>query len=307
MGRRKNGRNVNGIVLLDKEIGGSSNHVLQQVRRLFQANKAGHTGALDPLASGMLPICLGEATKFSGFLLDSDKTYDVTAKLGERTTTSDADGEVVQTRDVTSNESDILTAISNFTGKSKQIPSMFSALKYQGKPLYVYARQGITVPREARDIEVFSITKVQIDLPFVSMQIHCSKGTYIRTIVDDLGEQLGCGAYVTHLHRTQVASFPNDQMISMAQLEAKLEQDGLDALDALLLPMDTAAIQLPKVTIASDLVTKVQHGQAIAVPKGCSFNSEQLVRMYEDECKFLGVGAVKSDGLIHPKRLVVYE
>jgi tRNA pseudouridine55 synthase len=307
MGRRKNGRNINGIVLLNKAVGGSSNHVLQRVRRLYQANKAGHTGALDPLASGMLPICLGEATKFSGFLLDSDKTYEVTAKLGIRTTTSDADGEVVQTRAVESSEAEILQAISRFKGKSKQVPSMFSALKYQGKPLYSYAREGITVPREARDIEVFSISDVNIELPLVSMKIHCSKGTYIRTIVDDLGELLGCGAYVTRLHRTRVAGFPTEQMLSMTELENKLAQDGLNALDSLLLPMDTAARQLPELTIAHDLASKVQHGQAIQVPEGVSYHSEQLVRVYDEHSRFLGVGTVKSDGLIYPKRLVVYE
>ena len=185
---RKKGRDVHGVFLLDKPQGVSSNDIMQKVKRLFKANKAGHTGALDPLATGMLPICLGEATKFSQFLLDSDKRYVVTAKLGERTDTSDAEGQVVQSREVNVAEADILAALSAFRGEILQVPTMFSALKHNGKPLYEYARAGITVEREARPITIFELKFIDYQAPFLTLEVHCSKGTYIRTLVDDLGE-----------------------------------------------------------------------------------------------------------------------
>lgn len=207
MARRRKGRPVNGVILLDKPTGISSNDALQKVKRIYFAEKAGHTGALDPLATGMLPICLGEATKFSQFLLDSDKRYRVIAKLGERTNTSDSDGEVVETRDINVTPELLDECIDKFRGESDQVPSMFSALKYQGKPLYEYARQGIEVPREARKITVYEIVLHRFEGDEVEMEVHCSKGTYIRTIVDDLGEMLGCGAHVTMLRRTAVAKY----------------------------------------------------------------------------------------------------
>lgn len=189
MARRRRGRPVDGVLLLDKPTGASSNDVLQKVKRIYFAEKAGHTGALDPLATGMLPICLGEATKFSQFLLDSDKRYRVIAKLGERTNTSDSDGEVVETREVKVDRGLLERCIAKFRGTTEQIPSMYSALKYQGKPLYEYARQGISVPRESRPITVFEINLLRFEGQEVEMEVHCSKGTYIRTIVDDLGDR----------------------------------------------------------------------------------------------------------------------
>ena len=186
MARRRRGRPIDGVLLLDKPTSISSNDALQKVKRIYFAEKAGHTGALNPLATGMLPICLGEATKFSQFLLDSDKRYRVIAKLGERTDTSDSDGEVVQTREVKIDRGLLERCIAKFRGTTDQIPSMFSALKYQGKPLYEYARQGIEVPRESRKITVFEITLIRFEGHEVEMEVHCSKGTYIRTIIDDL-------------------------------------------------------------------------------------------------------------------------
>ncbi len=205
MARRPKGRLVDGIVLLDKDTGMSSNFALQRVKRIYNAAKAGHTGALDPLATGMLPICLGEATKFSQHLLDADKRYLVTAKLGERTDTSDSDGEVVQTRPVEFSMTQLEEALEHFRGDSMQVPSMYSALKYQGQPLYKYAREGKEVPREARPIHVYELKFISLENDELTLDIHCSKGTYIRTIVDDLGEMLGCGAHVIMLRRTQVA------------------------------------------------------------------------------------------------------
>ena len=224
MARRPKGRFIDGIVLLDKDTGMSSNFALQRVKRFFNANKAGHTGALDPLATGMLPICLGEATKFSQHLLDSDKRYLVTAKLGQRTDTSDSDGEVVQTRPVNVTQALLDEKLAFFRGTTQQIPSMYSALKYQGQPLYKYAREGIEVPRESRPITVFELNFIKLEGDELTLDIHCSKGTYIRTIIDDLGEMLGCGAHVVMLRRTQVAEYPYEKMVTLAQLEALLEQ-----------------------------------------------------------------------------------
>lgn len=241
------------------------------MKRLYFAEKAGHTGALDPLATGMLPICLGEATKFSQFLLDSDKRYRVIAKLGERTDTSDSDGEVVQTRDVKIDRGLLERCIAKFRGTTDQIPSMFSALKYQGKPLYEYARQGIEVPRESRKITVFEITLLRFEGHEVEMEVHCSKGTYIRTIVDDLGEMLGCGAHVTYLRRVGVARYPYEKMVTLEQLEALLEQareqdiEPRELLDPLLLPMDTAVEDLPEVNMNLALAELAQHGQPVQV------------------------------------------
>ncbi|MDP2572820.1 tRNA pseudouridine(55) synthase TruB [Vibrio penaeicida] len=310
MGRRRKGRPVNGVVLLDKPTGISSNDALQKVKRIYFAEKAGHTGALDPLATGMLPICLGEATKFSQFLLDSDKRYVVIAKLGERTNTSDSDGEVVETRDVNVTKEQLLECIEKFKGTTDQIPSMFSALKYQGRPLYEYAREGIEVPRESRKITVYSIQLLRFEGDEVEMEIHCSKGTYIRTITDDLGEMLGCGAHVTYLRRTGVANYPYDRMVTLEQLNELLEHandQGLppkDLLDALLLPMDTAVEDLPEVNLNAELTDMVQHGQPVQV-----FGApvEGTVRMTSgDEKLFIGVGEIDDNGKVAPKRLVVF-
>jgi len=310
MARRRKGRPINGVVLIDKPTGISSNDTLQKVKRLFFAEKAGHTGALDPLATGMLPVCLGEATKFSQFLLDSDKRYRVIAKLGERTDTSDSDGDVVETREVNVERENLLRCIETFRGETDQVPSMFSALKYQGRPLYEYARQGIEVPREARKITVYDIVLHRFENDEVEMEVHCSKGTYIRTIVDDLGEMLGCGAHVTMLRRTGVAKYPYEKMVTLEQLNELVEQahrdeqSPYDVLDALLLPMDTAVQDLPEVNLVPELVDMVQHGQPVQV---FGAPTEGVVRMTGGEERlFLGVAEMNDDGKIAPKRLVVY-
>ncbi|KIF49017.1 tRNA pseudouridine synthase B [Vibrio owensii 47666-1] len=310
MARRRKGRPINGVILLDKPTGISSNDALQKVKRIFFAEKAGHTGALDPLATGMLPICLGEATKFSQFLLDSDKRYRVIAKLGERTDTSDSDGEVVETRPVDVNLEKLEACIDTFRGESDQVPSMFSALKYQGKPLYEYARKGIEVPRESRKITVYEIVLHRFEGDEVEMEVHCSKGTYIRTIVDDLGEMLGCGAHVTMLRRTGVAKYPYEKMVTLEQLNELLEQAHRDEvapkewLDPLLLPMDTAVEDLPEVNLNAELTNLVQHGMPVQVfgaPEGTP------IRMTSGEDKlFIGVAEVNDDGKVAPKRLVVF-
>ncbi|NKF49710.1 tRNA pseudouridine(55) synthase TruB [Shewanella sp. WXL01] len=309
MARRQKGRFINGIVLLDKDTGMSSNHALQRVKRFFNANKAGHTGALDPLATGMLPVCLGEATKFSQHLLDSDKRYTVIAKLGQRTDTSDSDGEVVQEREVNFNDEQLQTALEHFRGDTMQVPSMFSALKYQGQPLYKYAREGIEVPREARPITVYELNFLGLQGDELTLDIHCSKGTYIRTIIDDLGEMLGCGAHVIMLRRTQVATYPYDRMVSLAQLEKLVDQakeqgvEPSDLLDPLLLPMDTAVSHFAEVNLPQAMLEYVMRGQAIQTP---GLQPDELVRITIGDAKqFVGIGSMNNDGLLAPKRLVV--
>ncbi|QJR82370.1 tRNA pseudouridine(55) synthase TruB [Alteromonas pelagimontana] len=303
MARRRKGRDINGIVLLDKPRGGSSNQILQKVRWLFNASKAGHTGALDPLASGMLPICLGEATKFSQFLLEAEKTYEVTAHLGIRTTTSDADGDVVEQREVNVDEAAVREVCESFKGPGKQIPSMFSALKYQGKPLYYYARLGQTVEREPRDIIIYELEILQIALPDVYMRVKCSKGTYIRSLVDDIGQKLGCGAYVTRLHRTEVADYPTDKMISLAALEAmnsSLADGQFDELDKLLLPMDSAVLRLPAIYLDDSEQHRFEHGQSVSGKTAQALQEGQSYRVYAEkpeQALFLGVG----DGITLPK------
>ena len=301
---RKRGRDIHGVFLLDKPQGMSSNDIMQKVKRIFQANKAGHTGALDPLATGMLPICLGEATKFSQFLLDADKRYLVTAKLGERTDTSDAEGQVVETREVKVKTPEILTALEQFRGDILQVPTMFSALKHNGKPLYEYARQGITVEREARPITIFELNFIEYNAPYLTLEVHCSKGTYIRTLVDDLGEVLGCGAHVTMLRRTAVADYPTEKMLDWHTLQSLAEQQDLALLDALLLPMDTAVAKLPALTLDENQTQGIGFGQRIKFDNPNRLQGQ--VRLFSHENRFLGVAMIDENNVIRPQRLVVY-
>lgn len=309
MARKPRGRFVDGIVLLDKDTGMSSNFALQRVKRIFNAAKAGHTGALDPLATGMLPICLGEATKFSQHLLDADKRYLVTAKLGVRTDTSDSDGEVVQEQPLNFTQQQLEQALEHFRGETMQVPSMFSALKYQGQPLYKYAREGIEVPREARPINVFELNFIKLEGDELTLDIHCSKGTYIRTITDDLGEMLGCGAHVIMLRRTQVAGYPYDKMVNLAQLEAMLadaqerEIAPKTVLDPLLLPMDTAVSDLKEINVSDELSPYLMNGNPVTV---ANLPVDELVRITLGEARqFVGIGEMNNDGLLAPKRLIV--
>ncbi|AJI94527.1 tRNA pseudouridine(55) synthase [Yersinia ruckeri] len=310
MGRpRRRGRDINGVLLLDKPLGLSSNDVLQKVKRLFSANRAGHTGALDPLATGMLPICLGEATKFSQFLLDSDKRYRVIARLGQRTDTSDAEGVLISERDINFTQEQLDAALESFRGDTQQVPSMYSALKHQGKPLYEYARQGIEVEREARDITVYELQFLRWEGTELELEIHCSKGTYIRTIIDDLGELLGCGAHVSYLRRLQVATYPSDRMVTLEQLSTMValaqaeERSPNPELDKLLLPMDSAVLNFPEVNLLPIVAAYVKQGQPVQV---AGAPTEGMVRMTEgEERNFIGIGIIADDGRVAPKRLVV--
>ena len=312
MAKRRKGRAIDGILLLDKPLEISSNHALQRVKRAFFAAKAGHTGALDPLATGMLPICLGEATKFSQFLLDADKTYLVTAKLGVRTTTSDADGEIVETKKVDITEAQLHAACEQFKGPIKQVPSMFSALKHQGKPLYFYARQGINIERPARDITIFSLEILRFEGDEVDMQVHCSKGTYIRSLVDDIGQILDCGAFVSKLHRTQVTDYPSDKMVTFEQLDELLanaqeqQLDPYESLDRLLIPMDTAVKNMPEAELNPIEAKYFYHGNPSKTTAVLNHAVGTAIRVYsESDHKFMGVGEVTEDGRVWPKRVVV--
>jgi len=306
---RRRGRDVHGVLLLDKQQGASSNDVLQKVKRLYNANRAGHTGALDPLATGMLPICLGEATKFSQYLLDSDKRYRVIARLGQRTDTSDADGQVVEERPVTFTATELASALESFRGNTQQIPSMYSALKYQGKKLYEYARQGIEVPREARPITVYELLFIRHEGDELELEIHCSKGTYIRTIIDDLGEKLGCGAHVIYLRRLAVSRYPIERMVTLEQLQELVHQaeqqeiPAAELLDPLLMPMDSPASDFPIVNIPSVVAAYFKNGQPV---RASTTPTEGLVRVTEgEEGKFIGMGEIDDEWRVAPRRLVV--
>lgn len=292
MNIKKTRRDVHGVLLLDKPQGMTSNDALQKVKRLFNAKKAGHTGALDPLATGMLPICFGEATKFSQYLLDSDKRYRVIAKLGERTDTSDADGQIISTRSVNITQSQIDEALTHFRGDILQVPTMFSALKYQGKPLYEYARQGIVIEREARPITVYDNQFIQYDSTKheLTLEIHCSKGTYIRTIIDDLGELLGCGAHVIYLRRLQVSNYPIDNMITLDELQN----------EPLLMPVDSPLQDRPKVVLSESQGKDILLGRTVIVENSVSV--ETLVRIYQGQ-QFIGAGTQIFNKL-SPKRLI---
>jgi len=300
MARRKKGRAISGILLLDKPHGLSSNAALQKVKRLYNAQKAGHTGALDPLATGMLPLCFGEATKFSQFLLESDKGYRVIGKLGERTDSGDSTGEIIETKSVNVSQKQLEKALEQFRGDIMQIPSMFSALKHQGQPLYKYARKGIEIERPPRPVTVYELDLIRFENDEVELEIECSKGTYIRNIIDDLGQALGCGAHVTELHRNFVADYPVEQMITLERLEADREQNL--SLDDYLLPMDTAVLHLDSAEIDLDSAGFFSHGQAINYP---NLNEGELIRVYRDDGVFLGIAEVDDQDMLAPKRLVV--
>jgi tRNA pseudouridine55 synthase len=302
MGRRRvRGRDVNGILLLDKPSGITSNDALQQVKRLFFAKKAGHTGSLDPLASGVLPICLGEATKVSAFLLDADKRYEVRCQLGVKTATADAEGEVISTRPVENyTEAQTEAVLEQFRGAIEQIPPMYSALKHEGQRLYKLARQGIEVEREPRPVTIHELTLTARGDDWLDIFVHCTKGTYVRTLVEDIGEQLGCGAHVSALRRTAVGPYGDDRLVTLEELEAIKEQDK-HATDDLLLPIATALPQWPNVNLSADAAFYLRQGQAVLVPRA---PTSGWVRLYEGEHTFLGMGEILDDGRVAPRRMM---
>ncbi|CAL1329376.1 tRNA pseudouridine(55) synthase TruB [Candidatus Providencia siddallii] len=304
-------RNINGTILLDKPICISSNKALQKIKQLFNAKKAGHTGTLDPIATGMLPICFGEATKFSQFLLNSNKEYIVIAKLGQRTDTSDSYGKIINERKVNFIKEDLYSALNSFKGKTFQIPPMYSALKYKGKPMYKYAKKGIIINRSPRLITINKIKYIRLENNELELEIHCLKGTYIRTIIDDLGELLGCGAHVIYLRRTKIYNYQNNQMIKIEKLISLKTQinEGNGSyeslLDTLLLPIDSGITHLPVIKLNKNNEKRFIYGQCIYTRFKNSY-AEQIIRVLNKDQNFLGIALINKNGDIFPKRLVNY-
>jgi tRNA pseudouridine55 synthase len=302
VGRKpRKGRRVDGIVLLDKPVSFGSNQVLQRVKRLFQARKAGHTGSLDKLASGLLPICLGEATKFSTFLLSSDKRYQAVFQLGATTTTGDAEGEVTRTDSFEPySRAQLQAVVERFIGEIEQIPPMHSAIKHKGQRLYKLAHRGLEVEREPRRITIHSLELREFGDDFIAVEVFCSKGTYIRTLAEDMGEALGCGAHVKALRRIAAGPFDASQMVGLERLE-QLADEGLDALDTVLVPMEAALAEWPGVRLPENAAFYLKKGQPVLVPKS---PTQGWVRLYAADDRFLGAGEVLDDGRIAPRRLV---
>lgn len=296
-------KDIDGILLLNKTLSISSNTALQKVKRLFQANKAGHTGSLDPLATGMLPICFGQATKYSQFLLDADKCYQVTGRLGQSTTTGDAEGPVIKTvSDFNVTEAQLQTVIKPFIGEITQSPSLYSALKYQGKPLYTYAREGIAVPKKVRKTTLFDITLTHFDGRDFTIVVLCAKGTYMRTLIEDIGNALGLGAYVTKLHRLYSFPYQNNRMYSYDELEKVAQSKGYHALIDYLLPIDAALNALPSVTFDQLTCLRLSQGQKVKTP--CQIDSGKYFRVYDEADTFYGVAYVNERDVLEPKRML---
>ncbi|MCE1183489.1 MAG: tRNA pseudouridine(55) synthase TruB [Rhodocyclales bacterium] len=292
---KKAWKQVDGVLLLDKALGMTSNDALQKARRLFSAAKGGHTGTLDPLASGLLPLCFGEATKFSADLLDADKTYEAELKLGVTTDSGDAEGQVTGTFTVNVSEADILAVLPQFTGAISQIPPMHSALKRDGRPLYELARQGIEVEREARAITIYAIEVLGFSGDSLRLRVKCSKGTYIRVLAADIGQALGCGAHLTGLRRTEVADLTLANAMTLADLEAMSEEARI----AVLQPVDALLQSLPSLTLAGEAEQRFRHGNPVEMPPGLTGK----IRVYAAD-RLIGVGEPGREGRLWPKRLV---
>lgn len=302
MSKRKSGRNVHGIVLLDKRLGVSSNRALQEVRHLFNANKAGHTGSLDPMATGLLPLCFGEATKVSALMLDDNKRYQVLVQLGVMTDTGDAEGIVIETKPVPDlSTEDIQACLQQFTGEIEQIPPMYSALKHNGKKLYELAREGKTIERRARRIKIFELKLLGFSKDWLTLEVFCSKGTYIRSLAEDIGHTLGCGGTVKLLRRLEAGQFSIEQAKTIEQLTAMSEQD----LFQCLINVDKPLEALPSVYLSDEQAIAIKYGQSINF-LGASDSSlgtrQGMVRMYHS-ADFLGLGEMLLDGKIAPKKL----
>ena len=299
--RRRHGRDLSGIILLDKPVGLGSTQVLQRVKNLFQARKGGHTGSLDRLASGLLPLCFGEATKISGFLLDADKRYRSTFRLGVVTNTGDAEGEVIERHDPPQlDEGKILRVLAEFTGPIKQVPPMHSAIKHQGQRLYKLAHQGLTVERQPRSVTIYRLELLGFGDGRLRVEVDCSKGTYIRTLAEDIGKRLGCGGSVESLHRFGAGPFDAKDMVSLRELEERAET-GLAALDELLLPIEAAVAHWPGISLPDAVAYYLRRGQPVLVPHA---PTEGWVRIFAGGDRFVGIGEVLDDGRVAPRRLM---
>ena len=291
-------RDISGVVLLDKPLGLSSNQAMQRVKHLYQAEKAGHTGSLDPLATGLLPICLGEATKFANFLLDADKSYLATVKLGITTTSADAEGEVIAQKPVDVTLQQVESVLHQFIGDIEQTPPIYSALKVDGKPLYAYARAGQEVEIKSRYVSIHQIHLEHFEADELVFTVTCSKGTYIRTLAQDIGAKLGCGAHLKGLRRLTSGTF---DLKDASSLEV-LSELSLEELDAKLLPIDIKIQHLPKLTLNAEQTDIIQHGQAIKPNQEIIFN--EFIRLYDMSGEFIGLAQKQADGKLHPKRLL---
>ena len=291
-------RAINGVLLLDKPLGFSSNQALQKVKWLYQAAKAGHTGSLDPLATGLLPICLGEATKFSHFLLDADKSYRALIRLGGTTTTADAEGEVLTRAEVNVDQAQLEQVLQRFVGDIVQVPPMYSALKHEGKALYEYARAGVDIERKGREVTIHEIVLERFEGELLEVVVSCSKGTYIRTLAEDIGYALGCGAHLAGLRRLTTAHLKLEDAVTIEQLEALAPT----ARDALLLPVEATIDNLPQVVVDSESAYYLKRGQYVWKS---GFNQRGPFRIYAETGEFLGLGEQTAEGKIAPRRLIV--
>ncbi len=301
--RNAKGRDINGIILLDKDTGLSSNAALQKVKRLFFAKKAGHTGALDPLASGILPICLGQATKVAGFLLNDDKRYFVRGQLGQATDTLDCEGEITAIKNFEQiSEAQVLDTALSFQGDIEQVPPMYSALKKDGQPLYKLARQGIEIERKARSVTIHKLDFLGYENGIISLEVSCSKGTYIRSLIADIGEKLGCGAHVIELRRTGFAHIDITQAIKFADLETLIGDTDADfeQLDAKIFPSEAMLPSIHSVTIDKQQSIDIRYGRKIKIEN----QADNLVKMFDENTIFLGIGQIEN-GYLQPKRLFI--
>ena len=294
-------RAVSGILILDKPKGMSSNQALQKVRWLLNAEKAGHTGSLDPLATGVLPLCFGEATKFSQYLLDAEKAYSTLMRLGEISSTGDAEGEIIERHPVDVSREQLEAVLPQFRGDIRQVPPMYSALKKDGQPLYKLARAGEVVEREARAVAIARLELTRFEPPAAGLDVECSKGTYIRSLVEDIGRALGCGAHVTELRRTQAGPFHLDQAISLDELLRVHEEGGAEALDRFLLPCDSGLEHWPRLQLSEHATHYWLHGQPVRTSDGPRFG---MVRVCDNLGRFIGIGEMTDDGRVAPRRVV---
>ncbi|MAC46200.1 MAG: tRNA pseudouridine(55) synthase TruB [Oceanospirillum sp.] len=300
--RRRKGRNISGVLLLNKPTGISSNKALQRVRAMLNASKGGHTGNLDPMATGLLPLCFGEATKFSSYLLDADKAYIACARLGQITDSGDADGEMIEERPVPEiTEEQIRQVMDQFTGDIEQVPPMYSALKQNGQPLYKLAREGKTVERKPRPVTIFQIELISWQSPDLTFSVRSSKGTYVRTLAEDMAEALGPGAHLISLHRTHTGGFAADAMIDMDQLQSERDQEL--SLDGYLMSPDVLVAHFPQKNLSATESQRILHGQDVANDG----NLTGMVRLYDAEDQFIGLAEATDEGRLQPRRIVVTE
>jgi len=297
--RRKRGLDIHGVILLDKPAGISSNRALQRVRGIFQARKAGHTGSLDPFATGMLPICLGEASKTAAFMLEAGKQYHATARLGEATSTGDIEGEIIQTCSVPDIEPEKLSQhLQPFVGEIEQLPPMYSALKHEGKPLYEYARAGVEIERATRAVKIYSLSLVEWRAPTLSFDVHCSKGTYIRTLAEDIAAALGSCAHLIKLRRTFVEPFETSPMVTLQQLQSAKDEGSLQDF---LLPTDVGLLDWPRVELDTAQQGKFKHGNHFEVSAGDLTVGQ--VRVYGPAGDLLGLAEVSTESILQPTRV----